>query len=568
MSAYGTYWRGKFLIMGNQIRALRHESKLKIIVVSSWFLLFLVVGWWLFIKAFRFLYNFPVGDLLAIRIIALFFLTLFAMLVFSNILVAYSTLYKSKETDFLFSLPVDEQEVFVNRFIEALTYSSWAFLFLGMPLMISYGVVFEAKWYFYPALPLFFVPYVVIAGMLGTLIIMTLLRIFPKMSSKALIGFIGLLGVGFAFFLIRSFRLARIGELEVIDQILSALKTTQSPFFPSHWLNEGILAAGRGDLRESAFHFGLLLSNALMLMMVSLGITRFLYYRGWAALRGYSLVRLYPPGKGPLSVLEALVRPLRSPTRSLAMKDLRLFWRDPSQWAQFTIFFGLLTVYVTNLWNYEKYIGPEWQTRIAFLNLAAAALVLAVLTTRFVYPLFSLEGKRFWVVGLAPIRRSGLLMQKFVLSIATTLVFTMLLMIVSSRALKLDATVTIVCCVTMFFMNFSMAGLSVGLGAMYPNFQEDNPARIVSGLGGTLNFILSMLYVTVVVLLEGIVFWAYTDKGESGAFSRVLEWIVATLHMEFYEALTFALALVIGLSLITAAAPMYMGIKNVNRLEF
>jgi len=216
---------------------------------------------------------------------------------------------------------------------------------------------------------------------------------------------------------------------------------------------------------------------------------------------------------------------------------------------------------VTNLWNYEKYIGAEWQTRIAFLNLAAAALVLAVLTTRFVFPLFSLEGKRFWIVGLAPIKRSRLLTQKFVLSIATTLVFTETLMVVSSNALKLDGTVTLVCCVTMFFMNFSMAGLSVGLGAMYPNFREDNPARIVSGLGGTLNFILSMLYVTVVVLIEGIVFWEYSDK--EGA-SR----LVAFLGMEFGQAILLALALVIAISLVTAVVPMYLGIRNVERLEF
>ena len=91
MQAYSTYWRCKFIMMGNEIRSLRHDSKLKLLVVSSWFLLFLVVGWWLFLKGFGFLHDFPVGDLLAIRVIALFFLTLFAMLVFSNILVAYST---------------------------------------------------------------------------------------------------------------------------------------------------------------------------------------------------------------------------------------------------------------------------------------------------------------------------------------------------------------------------------------------------------------------------------------------------------------------------------------------
>jgi ABC-2 type transport system permease protein len=272
-------------------------------------------------------------------------------------------------------------------------------------------------------------------------------------------------------------------------------------------------------------------------------------------------LRYYPPEKGILNRVEKLVGARRSPTRTLAMKDLRLFWRDPSQWAQFAIFFGLLIVYVSNLRNYEKFIGPEWQTRIAFLNLGSAALVLSVLTTRFVFPLFSLEGRRFWIVGLAPIRRSRLLFQKFFLSIATTLVFTEALMLVSSMALKLSATVVVVSCATMFLMNFSMAGLSVGLGALYPNFKEDNTARIVSGLGGTLNFILSMLYVAVVVLLEGLVVWDYTVKGRTA-------WIFTILNMDFQQAILAAFAVVLAISLFTAAVPMYLGIRNVNRLEF
>ena len=64
MSVYRTYWRSKLIIAGNEIRSIRHESRLKIVVVTTWFLLFLVVGWWLFIKGFQFLHDFPVGDLL------------------------------------------------------------------------------------------------------------------------------------------------------------------------------------------------------------------------------------------------------------------------------------------------------------------------------------------------------------------------------------------------------------------------------------------------------------------------------------------------------------------------
>jgi ABC-2 type transport system permease protein len=35
------------------------------------------------------------------------------------------------------------------------------------------------------------------------------------------------------------------------------------------------------------------------------------------------------------------------------------------------------------------------------LNLGAAMLILASLTTRFIYPLIILEGRRFWILGLS-----------------------------------------------------------------------------------------------------------------------------------------------------------------------
>jgi hypothetical protein len=70
-----------------------------------------------------------------------------------------------------------------------------------------------------------------------------------------------------------------------------------------------------------------------------------------------------------------------------------------------------------------------------------------------------------------------------------------------------------------------------------------------------------MLYVTVVVLIEGIVFWEYSNKQGD---SRIVDF----LGMGFQEAIALALAIVIAISLLTAILPMYLGIRNVNRLEF
>src|SRR5438270_1950139 len=52
-------------------------------------------------------------------------------------------------------------------------------------------------------------------------------------------------------------------------------------------------------------------------------------------------------------------------------------------------------------------------------------------------------------------------------------------------------------------MTLTLTGLAVGLGALYPNFKEGNPSKIVSGFGGTFCLVLSFLYILGSVLMLG-----------------------------------------------------------------
>ncbi len=54
-------------------------------------------------------------------------------------------------------------------------------------------------------------------------------------------------------------------------------------------------------------------------------------------------------------------------------------------------------------------------------------------------------------------------------------------------------------------MTFTLNGLAVGLGTLYPNLKEDHPGKIVSGFGGTFCLVLSFVYIaaSVAVLAVG-----------------------------------------------------------------
>src|SRR4029079_13271681 len=120
-----------------------------------------------------------------------------------------------------------------------------------------------------------------------------------------------------------------------------------------------------------------------------------------------------------------LLRWLNRDTRALLVKDARMFWRDTAQWGQAVLLFGLLWVYVINLRHFSSQLtNPFWIHLVSYLNLGACSLNLATLTTRFVYPQFSLEGKRLWIVGMAPLGLVKVVKTKFWLASVSSLLLT------------------------------------------------------------------------------------------------------------------------------------------------
>jgi ABC-2 type transport system permease protein len=155
---------------------------------------------------------------------------------------------------------------------------------------------------------------------------------------------------------------------------------------------------------------------------------------------------------------------------------------------------------VANLRNVAfNFQNPYWETMISYLNLAASSLTLSTLTTRFVFPQFSLEGRLLWVVGLAPIGMPRVLLQKFWTSCLGTMLITVSLMITSSLMLHMPWLRVGFFAAAIALMSATLSGLAVGLGVLFPNFKEDNPSKIVSGFGGTLCLVASFLYITLFV---------------------------------------------------------------------
>src|SRR5204863_3413909 len=224
----------------------------------------------------------------------------------------------------------------------------------------------------------------------------------------------------------------------------------------------------------------------------------------------------------------------------------RMFWRDTTQWAQSLMLFGLLGMYIFNLRQFSQQLSqPFWVHLVSYLNLGACSLNLATLTTRFVYPQFSLEGKRLWIVGMAPLGMRRVVKTKYWLATWTSLSVTLSLIWLSCYMLEMPWHRIAYFALAITIMTFTLTGLAVGLGTLYPNFKEENPSKIVSGFGGTFCLVLSFLYI-----LGSVVLLAVAAPGS--AIATLLPWQTAACLAGF-------VTLSVGLGWI----PMHLALSRV-----
>ena len=546
----------------NSLISLRKHSALKIAVVLIFALGMWVGLFFMFLDAFHFLEKDMISDfkpLLVEILFAVFFLSLLILLMLSNAIIAYGSLFRSRETAFLFTRPVPAAHIFAYKQSETLLFSSWAFLFLALPLFVAYGVTEHAQWYYYAGSAGFFGVFALLPAALGGLITLLIGRFMPRSPKRILLFVvivIALLGCTWAVFLTRAFKIGMEAPGTAwIRSVLGRLTLSQNHLLPSYWMGRGIQHLAAGELREAAYRFALLASTSLFFGMLGIQLARKLYVRAYHRVQAITRKRRNLLGRWFYRLIEKTLFGFDLETRTLIIKDLKTFLRDPIQWSQVLIFFGLLAVYFLNMRHLQYDLSnPLWNNMIGLLNLVATSLTLSTFTSRFIFPLISLEGRRFWVLGLLPIDRAVLIYSKFWFAFMGSFFISAGLMIISDLMLGAGIAVMILHGVTVLSICGGLSGLAVGLGALYPNLREDNPSKIVGGFGGTLNLICSIFFVAVMIALIALPYHA--------------KFIGRGLDIKLLREISLPMALgAIVMAVLATTVPIWLGVRAIRRLE-
>lgn len=525
MNSFFILFQLKLALLKNSVRRLRTKSPSEMLTLIVFFAITGTGLFYFFFQSLRFFRGQePFGTILITETFYLLNFTLFAMLLISSGISAYASLFESKEVDFLITKPAGWADIYFVKLAETLWHSSWSVLFLTIPFMTAYALNNHLSPVLFPLYALiFYIPFALLSCMLGTLAACLTVWLLPGRNHRRAALVAAVIGLGWWLHLNQPEFIKEQGSLAgIMMGYLPNVAFAKNHFLPSYWLSQGILGAAslenaaRFAPKEGVFFLLLLLSNALFFFIPSYALSKYFYPysflkaqdHGGEGRKGRRL-----GGKLVDSFFDAFAG-LSRPMNAFFEKDIKTFARNPAEWSQLIIFFGLLLFYFSNLRNLQFHVLKSFWKQIVFtLNTVGTYVVLSSFSMRVVFPMLSLEGSKSWVLGTAPIRFSSLLLEKFIVGMAASALLTLPLVYISGTMLEISHRSIAMTVLLGFFVCITLTGLSVGLGARFINFKSNNPTEIISGFGGSMLLITHLAYLTAVGL-----FLAFSKETSLWAF--------------------------------------------------
>ncbi len=540
----------------NTGRILALQSRFKVCVIMAFAVAFELGLWLVFVAGFRFLDRMGgAGAMVMHRLFALYFVGMSLMLIISSLATAYASLFRAGDIPLLLTSPISISHIMIAKGIESAGLSSWAFGFIVIPFVAAYAWQRQTSLLFIVWTVLYSLPLLILCAAVGMLLALALARWYPQRRLVRRI--ITVAAVGGAAGLI--FQLSQAPVIQEargnvnLAQFVPGLRLGSHPLLPGRWVADGIFSMTNHRWLRGSLLWLTLTSSAVAAMTLVEWLGSHVFHTAW--LRSCATGSRNERKPRLLMGLSRCLAPLPHDARALILKDVRTFFRDPIQWSQAVVFFGLLVLYFANLRSLNYHLlSNTWRNLIAFLNLFSVSAVLCSLGARFVFPQLSFEGQGFWLLGLSPGSLGRIVITKFMTGVVVLVSITLMLMHLSTGMLNTPLVSRLFIGCVSGSVALAICGLSTGLGAVFIDLHHRNPAAIVSGFGGTLNLVLCLAFTLAAVFPFAALFHLHS--------------IHAIGNTVLSRGLTYAMLWLVGLTLTATVVPLLLGIRALKQKDF
>ena len=476
-----------------------------------------------------------IGALLAGKLLGLMLLSFFSLLLLSNIVTSLSSFFLARDLDLLVSAPVDWLKLYGAKLLETAVNSSWMVMLMALPVFTAYGLIYDGGWW-YPLVALgVFIPLLLIPAVIGSAITLLLVNIFPARRTRDILGLVTVLSAAAIALLVRLIRpeqLARPESFRSLVDFIALLRTPASPLLPSEWAQTGMMSWLTYE--PDYLPFFLLWSTTAGLIVLGAALHQRLYAQGFSkSQESASRFKKPDPAK---SFARRMLAPLSIRRREMVLKEMRIFFRDTTQWSQLILLAVLVAVYIFNI----KFLPLRTEgvtfllaNIVPFLNLAIAGFVLSAVAARFVFPSVSLEGRTLWLLRSSPLPMADVLWSKFWVGTLPLLVVALAIVFITNILLQVTEFMMFVSIGTITLLTFALSGLAMGFGTMFPQYETENAAQIPTSFGGLFYMMTSIALIGAVVILEARPVYSYVRRltfgGDADPTEMVIGFVLAGL---------------------------------------
>ncbi|MBI5883320.1 MAG: hypothetical protein HZB91_09480 [Elusimicrobia bacterium] len=438
-----------------------------------------------------------IGRLLIWKLTAMMMLTTFSMVSVSGMLVSLTTLYFSFDLRFLMQAPLEISDIFIEKSLESIFFSSWMIGLVLLPFITALAQVSGYGWDFHAAFIVLLLPFLALAASMGIAFTLILLYLFPSSRTRDAIYVIATLSLTLVYALIRFAepeKLIRPDALHVVADYLNFLQAPTARYAPSWWLTKGLSSYASGKTAVFWRCCGLLYASASCVYGLLLLLASRVYFAGYSGAQEGFLRRLKAP-LGPL--LETRVGRWLGADQAVSIlfwRERKCFFRDVKHWSQILLILGLIFVYIYSVKRLPL-DNQDLRSAISFLNVGVAGFVIAALGLRFTFPAISLEGRSWWVVRSSPVSLPGLMRQKYLFSAIPMTLVALALGVMTNILLEADPFTSLLSLSTLLVMTWAIVAMGIGYGALFPMFNVENIHQIESSLGGFVYMTSSLAYV-------------------------------------------------------------------------
>ena len=468
------------------------------------------------------------GPFLAGKLLGLILIGFFSILLLSNIITALSSFFLAKDLDLLVAAPVDWLTLYSAKLLETAVASSWMVVLMAAPMFAAFGFAYHGGFIFPLLVIAVFLPFLIVPAVIGSAVTLLLVNIFPARRTRDILSVIAVLAAGgivLLFRIVRPERLARPEGFRSLVEFVTVLRTPTSPFLPSEWVQRAVL--GWLNNRPDFLPVYLLWSTAAAAFVIGALLHRVLYMDGFS--KAQESAQRWARNNVTRRFGYRLLAPFGILRRELMLKELRLFFRDTTQWSQLILLAVLVVVYVFNI----KYLplrgeGITFFLRnvIPFFNILLAGFVLASIAARFIFPSVSLEGRTLWLLKSSPMPVRDLLWAKFWVGTLPLLILALGIIGVTNAMLQVSDFMFAVSVMTIALMTLALCGMALGFGTLYPQFETENAAQIPTSFGGLLYMIASVGLIAIVIVLEARPVYSYLSAQFYGTPTSPTEMVI------------------------------------------